>query len=597
MKKRKLLSLLLSSALLVGLVSGCTSAPAAPSAAPAGAYTPGDYTATADGNNGPVTVAVTVTADAITKVEVTAQEETPSIAGPAIERIPKAIVDNQSLGIDAVSGATNTSSAILTAAADAVAQAGGDVEALKKAPVKQAENTASGDLTADVVVIGAGGAGLSAAIEAKDQGAGSVLLLEKMAAIGGTTFLSQGLIGAYDSKLQKEMNVALTYEEMYENLMNNAAWHLDPTLTEITIRKSGETIDWLMDRVGLDINDVKVGYGPLQMMHTVNGGGAAMADPFTKTLADAGVEVLLETRATGLIMDADGSVAGVKAAQGGGELTISAKSVVIATGGYAYNPELTARFTPELAGTFGIGFPGATGDGVIMASNIGAATTHTDDMMCVLKDYEIMAEYNGNSDTAGNNGFMVLPNMILVGAAGARFVNEKDQGYMTQKLNGPVFDQMHKDGLGYVWAISDQAAVDASGRTKRNLDLQYVTADTPEALAALMGVDPAGLAKTIHDFNSYVDAGYDQEFRRNGEEMAKLTAPYVAVALVPCEIITYGGVARNVDAEVIRADGTVIPGLFVAGEAGANSAYMGFTLDNCFVWGRIAGANAADYAK
>ena len=241
--------------------------------------------------------------------------------------------------------------------------------------------------------------------------------------------------------------------------------------------------------------------------------------------------------------------------------------------------------------------PGSTGDGIIMASNIGAATTHTDDMMCVLKDYEIMAEHNGTSNSANNNGFMALPNMIMVGAEGTRFVNEKDQGYMTQKLNSPVFDQMHKDGLGYVWAISDQAAVDASGRTKRNLDLQYVTADTPEELAALMGVDPEGLAKTISDYNAYVDAGYDQEFRRNADELAKLTAPYVALALVPCEIITYGGIARNVDAEVIRADGSSIPGLYVAGEAGANSAYMGFTLDNCFVWGRIAGANAAGYVK
>ena len=599
MKKWKLLSLLLSFALLVSLVSGCTSAPAAHSASPAptAAFTPGTYTATADGNNGSVTVAVTVTADAITKVEVTEQQETPSIGGPAIERIPWAIVDNQSLGIDAVSGATNTSSAILTAAADAIAQAGGDVEALKKAPVKQDKTVTTGDLSADVVVIGAGGAGLSAAIEAKDQGAGSVLLLEKMAAVGGTTFTSQGLIGAYDSKLQKEMDVKLTYEEMYQNLMNNAAYHLDPTLTEITVKKSGETIDWLMERVGLPINNVTVGYGPLQMMHTVDGGGAAMADPFTKTLADAGVEVLLETKATELLMNADGSVGGVKATQGGKEITITAKSVVIATGGYAYNPELTALFTPELAGTFGIGFPGSTGDGIIMASNIGAATTHTDDMMCVLKDYEIMAEHNGNSNTANHNGFMALPHMIMVGAAGTRFVNEKDQGYMTQKLNGPVFDQMHKDDLGYVWAISDQAAVDASGRTKRNLDLEYVSADTPEELAALMGVDPEGLAKTISDFNSYVDAGYDQEFRRNADEMAKLTAPYVAVALVPCEIITYGGIARNVDAEVIRADGSSIPGLYVAGEASANSAYMGFTLDNCFVWGRIAGANAANYAK
>ena len=601
MNLKKGISLLLGSALLIGMMAGCTNETApseTPSTAPAGAYTAGTYTGTADGNNGPVTVEVTVSDTAITKVEVTEQAETESIAAPALERIPQAIVDNQSLGIDAVTGATNTSNAILTAVAAAITEAGGDVEALKQVPVQVEEGETAGDMTADVVVIGAGGAGLCAAIEAKDQGAGTVILLEKMASIGGTTFTSQGVIGAYGSDLQKEMGIELTFEEMYDNLMSNASYHLDPALTTITLEKSGETINWLADRVGMNFVDVKVGYGPLQMMHQVEGAGAGMAEPFSKSLDDAGVELMLETKATELVMNADGSVGGVKAEKAGSEFTITAKSVVICTGGYAYNPELTARFTPELAGTFGIGFPGSTGDGIIMASNVGAATTHTDDMMCVLKDYTIMAEHNGTSATASNNGFMSLPNMIMVGAEGKRFVNEKDQGYMTQKLNGPVFDQMHKDGLGYVWAISDQAAIDATGgKTKRNLDLEYVTGNTIEEFAANLGVDAAGLEETINNFNAYVDAGFDQEFRRTGDELAKLTAPYVAIPLVPCEIITYGGIARNENAEVLRADGTSIPGLYVAGEASANSAYMGFTLANCFAWGRIAGASAAAYAK
>ena len=600
MKKRKLISLLLTGALGLSLLAGCT--PGTPketgSPAPAGAYKAGTYSATADGNNGPVKVEVTVSDSAITDVKVVEQAETASIAGPALERIPAAIKDNQSLGIDAVTGATVTSTAILTAVADCVTQAGGDAEALKKVPVKKNEGEAVGDMTADVVIIGAGGAGLSAAVEAKDAGAGTVVLLEKMAAIGGTTFTSQGVIGGYGTNIAKKLNVEVSYEDMYANLMSNASYRLDPALTAITVGKSGETIDWLQDRVGMPFADeIRVGYGPLQMMHVIEGAGEGMNTAFSKAIADAGVNLMLETEATEILMNADGSVAGVKAVKGGQEMTISAKSVVVATGGYAYNPELTALLTPELAGTYGIGFPGSTGEGIIMASNVGAALSHTDDMMCVLKDYEIMSEHNGNSATANNFGFMALPNMILVGAAGTRFVNEKDQGYMTQALNSPIFDQMHKDNLGYVWAISDQAAVDASGRTKRGMDLPFITANTPAELAALMGVDAAGLEKTINDFNSYVDAGYDKEFRRTGEELSKLTAPYVAVAQVPCEIITYGGIARNEKAEVIRADGTSIPGLFTAGEASANSAYMGFTLSNCFTWGRIAGAGAANYAK
>ena len=158
MKRMKLLSVLLVVVMLAGLAAGCGQK--APAAASGASYTAGTYTATADGNNGPVTVEVTVSDTAITSVKVTDQAETESIAGPAIERIPQAIVDNQSLAVDAVSGATVTSTAILTAVADAIEQAGGDVEALKNVAVSGGDAAQVGDKSADVVVIGAGGAGL-----------------------------------------------------------------------------------------------------------------------------------------------------------------------------------------------------------------------------------------------------------------------------------------------------------------------------------------------------------------------------------------------------------------------------------------------------
>ena len=182
---------------------------------------------------------------------------------------------------------------------------------------------------------------------------------------------------------------------------------------------------------------------------------------------------------------------------------------------------------------------------------------------------------------------------MLVGANGKRFVDEKDSGYMTQKLNGPVFDQMHRDGLGYVWAISDQASLDEKG-VKRGLDMEFVVADTFEELAEKMGLDAAALSETLTNYNAYCDAGHDPEFGRL--KLAKLNAPYCAVRVTPCEIITYGGIARNENAEVIRADGAVIPGLYTAGEATASSAYMGFTISNAFTWGRIAGSGAAAFA-
>ena len=556
------------------------------------AMTAGTYEAEGTGIGGAVKVAVTVSETAIEKVEVLTHSETAGICDPAIERIPAAIAEKQSLAVDTVAGATITSRAILEAAEAALTAAGADIEALKTPVAEEAAPGQTIEKTVDVVVLGAGGAGVAAAIEAVDAGA-SVALLEKMPQIGGTTATSQGMIGAYESKFTKELGVHYTFEEMYGNLMSNASYRLDPELTAVTIEKSGETIDWMADRLGMNFYDVIVGYGPLQMMHLVEGAGGAMKTAMEAALSGSSVDLMLETRATEILMNEDGSVRGVKATCGADTVIVYAKAVVVATGGYANNPELTARLDPEKAGTWGIGFPGATGDGIIMASNVGAALTHTGDMMCVLKDYEIMSEHNGTSATANVSSFISRNNTVLLAANGKRFVDEKDIGYMTQKLNSPVFDQMHRDGLGYVWAISDKASLEAKG-VKRGLEMEFITADTFEELAEKMELDVDTVVETLTNYNAYCETGHDPEFGRLLLE--KLEAPYCAVKVVPCEIITYGGIARNVNAEVIRADGTVIPGLYTAGEASANSAYMGFTLTNAYGWGRIAGAGAAAFA-
>lgn len=564
-------------------------------AVPALAYTAGDYEGTAQGMGGELRVRVSLSQDRIEQVSVTAHSETAGISDPALEALPGLIVGSQSLALDAVAGATITSGAILSAVEDALTKAGADIALLKK-PLEKASSGESESIQADVVVVGAGGAGVSAAITAADAGAGKVVLLEKMPQIGGTTCTSQGLFGGFDTQIGKALGIEVTYDQMYDNLMNNASYRLDPQLTAITVAESGKTIDYLQERMGVPFlkDNVMVGYGPLQMMHIVDGAGEGLRAAFTASLEAAGVTVLTNTRAERLLLNEDGSVAGVVAASESGELTVHAGAVVLATGGYANNPQLTARLNPEMAATFGIGFAGATGDGLIMASNAGALITHTGHLMAVLKDYEIMARHNGTSATANVSQFIAMPNLVMVGKDGTRFVDEKSGGYMTQELNGPVFDQINRDGTGYVWAISDRASLDDKG-VVRGLDMSFIEADTAEELAQKMGVDAAALETTLSQYNHYVEAGHDPEFGRTA--LAALKAPYVAVAVVPCEIITYGGVARNQDAQVIRADGTAIPGLYAAGEVSANSAYMGFTLSNCVTWGRIAGANAARWAQ
>ena len=556
------------------------------------AMTAGTYEGEAMGKMGNVKVSVVVSENAIESVTVVSHNETEGFFKPVVETIPAAIVAEQSLLVDVVSGSTLSSNAIINATEAALIAAGADVEAFKVAEIVD-DPAETFEYTTDVVVVGAGGAGVAAAVEAYDKGA-NVILLEKTAAIGGTTATSQGMIAGYETYKTKEQDIHYTVDQMYHNLMNNASYRLDPALTMITVEKSGETIDYLHERMGMEFDDtIWTYYGNLQMMHVVTGAGLAMKSAMETTLANTTIDLQLNTRANEILMNADGSVKGVKATRGNDTVYVYADSVVIATGGYAYNPELTVRLDPEKEGTMGIGWEGATGDGLIMASNVGAALTHLQDMMCVLKDYEIMAYHNGNSTTANVSSFISRDNTVLLGKEGKRFCDEKDIGYMTQALNMPIFDQMHRDELGYVWAISDVASLEAK-KVVRGLGMEFITADTFEELAEKMELPVETVVETLTNYNSYVAAGHDPEFGRL--LLAELTAPYAAVKVMPCEIITYGGIARNEAAEVIRADGTSIPGLYTAGEASANSAYMGFTVSNAYTWGRIAGENAAEFA-
>ncbi len=557
------------------------------------AMTAGTYEGEAMGKMGNVKVSVVVSENAIESVTVVSHNETEGFFKPVVETIPAAIVAEQSLLVDVVTGSTLSSNAIINATEAALIAAGADVEAFKVAEIVD-DPAETFEYTTDVVVVGAGGAGVAAAVEAYDKGA-NVILLEKTAAIGGTTATSQGMIAGYETYKTKEQDIHYTVDQMYHNLMNNASYRLDPALTMITVEKSGQTIDYLHERMGMEFDDtIWTYYGNLQMMHVVTGAGLAMKSAMETTLANTTIDLQLNTRANEILMNADGSVKGVKATRGNDTVYVYADSVVIATGGYAYNPELTVRLDPEKEGTMGIGWEGATGDGLIMASNVGAALTHLQDMMCVLKDYEIMAYHNGNSTTANVSSFISRDNTVLLGKEGKRFCDEKDIGYMTQALNMPIFDQMHRDELGYVWAISDVASLEAK-KVVRGLGMEFITADTFEELAEKMELPVETVVETLTNYNSYVAAGHDPEFGRL--LLAELTAPYAAVKVMPCEIITYGGIARNTEAEVIRADGTSIPGLYTAGEASANSAYMGFTVSNAYTWGRIAGENAAAFAQ
>lgn len=442
------------------------------------------------------------------------------------------------------------------------------------------------DETVDVLVVGSGGAGLSAAVEASDAGAEKVLIIEKLAFMGGVTFMSQGIMSGYETQITKKLDIHCTAEQCYEQQMKETDYAIDPQLTWITSEQCGPSIDWLIDEIGVpfqDVVDASPVYGPLPLLHHTEGGGEAFREPFLNALEERDIELRLETKAVELIGDEDRNVIGVVAETPSGTIRIKADAVVLATGGYANNTDLMRRIHPQNNLFTGAGAPGSTGDAMILASEFGACIVNANNSQCYMRDYD-----NINSKIGTWT--------IYVGANGERFM---DETLMVTTYNQTIMEavnhRMHEDGTDYIWCVNDQTAMDTY-QPKRPEGLEFVTGDTIEELAANMGVDSDVLAATIDRWNEQVEAGADEDFGRTSRMEKIETAPFYAVKSRPGSVITYGGVLRNEKAEVVKVNGDIIPGLYVAGEAAAAANANGWTVSHAITWGRIAGRNAGAYA-
>ena len=334
------------------------------------ALTSGTYVTEGKGNNGHVVVETTIENGAITKIRVLKNSETPMIGETAIKLLPTKIVDRQSLDIDKVAGATNSSNAILMAVGEALKKAGGSKADLKAVAQKKDQAAVLKDADTDVVVVGAGGSGMAAAIEAKRKGL-NVILIEKLPMIGGTTALSSTAFNAGGSKIQMALKKPYTADDYYLKLKGKGP---DDASLRNLADLSGPTTDWLVD-MGADLGRVING-----SQHTPKDGGAlgSMLVPVMKKQLDKlGIEPRTSTKAEGLYVK-DGRVAGVHVSHDNGKYVIHAKGVILATGGFASNPELVAKYTPMWAGYPSTASRGATGDALAMATKVGAALGQMD---------------------------------------------------------------------------------------------------------------------------------------------------------------------------------------------------------------------------
>ena len=582
---KKLLCLLLAFAML--LVSAAAFAEAQPEQS---LFTPGSYTAEAQGIFVPVKVTVRVSENEIETVLVDATGETPELGGIAAEKMAMAIMNAQTSNVDSVSGATVTSAAIIAAATDALKQAGADIAVLD-ANRKDTKNEGPKEektIDTEIVIIGAGGAGMTAAIMLQQAGKDFVIL-EKMPYVGGNTTKATGGMNASETHYQKEQGIEDSNALFAADTMKGGHALNDSSLVAVMANSSAGAIDWL-DTIGAELPKISFSGGAsVNRIHAPadgSGVGAYLVDRFSAKLNELGVKVMLETAATELLTDADGKIAGVKAVGPDAIYTINARAVILACGGFGANEAMYTTYRPDLKGTVTTNAPGATGDGIVMAQALGADLVDIEQIQLhptVEQTTSILITESVRGDGA-----------ILVNQGGVRFTNE----LLTRDAVSAA--ELAQEG-SYAYIIFDQKLRDNLKAVEKYVKSGItVQADTIEGLAEQLGIDPATLAKTLNDWNEIVKNQRDTQFgRTTGMKEDLTTAPYYAIKIAPGIHHTMGGVKINTAAEVINTEGAAIPGLFAAGEVcggvhGGNRL-GGNAVADIVIFGRIAAESAIAY--
>ena len=632
--KKSVSALAMAAVIAVSLFGyGCGAKPASTSS---DAGVSGDFTGTAKGFGGDVSVTLTLTDGAITGCTAEGKDETQGVGSEAIAKMPGEIAESGSIAVDGVSGATVTSTAIKEAAAAALTAAGLNPDDYKTA----VENNATAEdstVDADVVVVGAGGAGMTAAITAAAEGK-NVVILESQSMVGGNSVRATGGMNAGKTVYQDENEfgesagvektlktaaekyadnetitaLAKTVSEQWAAYQANPTGYFDsvelmeldtmiggkgindPDLVETLCANSADAIDWL-DEHGITLHDVSsFGGASVKRIHRpVNAEGKTvsvgsyMIPLLEENCKKAGVQILLNTTANEILTDANGAAAGIKATGSTGEtVTVNAKAVVLTTGGFGANLDMVVKYKPELKGFMTTNAAGIQGQGIEMAEAIGAATVDMDQI-------QIHPTVEANTAALITEGLRG-DGAVLINAEGKRFIDEVGTRDVVSAA------EIAQTG-SYSWLVVDQAMVDASSVIQGYIKKGYtVTGATYEELGKAMGVDAAAFAETMEKWNGYVEAKNDPDFGRTSFANPLNTAPYYAVKVTAGVHHTMGGLKINANTEVLNEKGEVIPGLFAAGEVtggvhGANrlggNAVADFT-----VFGRIAGAAASDYA-
>ena len=525
------------------------------------AMTAGTYTATVKGHNGPLTVTVTVDETSMTGISVTDHAETPGIGFGSfynpVEKLPALMVAQQTTAVDSISAATVTSNAIKAAVRDCLTQAGAPEDAFAvPAPAFPAGDA---EYTVDVVVVGGGAAGLTAANTALDAGK-SVLLVEKMGITGGSTVTSGGNIFGAATTAQKENGILDdTPEALYDFLMS---YDEDGLLNADMVKDYAFGIAGDLDYLaanGVDVNFVTTAAAPLQpnRLHLTseinaitNGIGGGITVPLTEKIVEKGGTILFATKAEAILTDETGRATGIEAVGSCGEtVRVNAGAVILTTGGYCMNPELTARFS-YFNPYFSAAISG-TGDGLRMAEAVGARIFDAEGLQLQYVDFK--------TGETGSTAFG-----LVVDVNGRRLTNE----YSYQSVNAEPFKRAGSYANYYITATKDGVCAEPYPTVQYGVTVDGVAkAASIEELAALINVNPDELKATVERYNDGCAKGQDEDFGKPAEYMIPVEGDtYYALARYPVCSATFGGLVIDSDGRVLNGDGQTIPGLYAAGE-------------------------------
>ncbi len=571
------------------------------------AMTDGTYTGEGKGRNGTITVEVTVKAGKLDAVKVVKHTETVGISDAAVADFPKAIVAAQSTAVDAVAGATMTSEGIRAAVAQAIQKAGGDPAQFATAVVKKKAAKKLVKENADIVVVGAGGSGISAAVKAETLGA-NVILIEKMPVIGGATALNAGTLIATGSKYQREVmkETKDSPELAYKDIFTVGKNRNDPTLVKMVTERVGGVVDWL-------IYDMKIPYGPAATQYPdhsanrqlgVTGRSVNYLNLMREKFLGMGGKLMLQTRAQELIRDDAGKVVGVRATdKDGNTVELTSKAVILASGGYG---AVKSMLPKEMGNYVFYGLDSETGDGYKMATAIGAGTINLDLVKMYPQGVETVPGH-GLAATASSTDTMKKSGAIYVNKKGERYVDENAAlGVLTDKtveqpdhiayivMDAKAWKEYVAKSLEDKLVPNEETLMTWTKIVNNGRPVMAVSDNLADA-AKTMGVDPEGLAKTVAHWNDMVKAGKDTDFNR------KITGglgegPYYIVEQKVRYQTTLGGLKADADLRILDKAGKPIPGLYGAGcvVGGANGADSLTAMMNS--WAIVSGVVSAESA-